>query len=159
MVDTAATAFGRAIGDEEGYKNVNLWGLDKGIDAYKDVEFTNKEFGVDAEMQKAQQVETQAAAQKIMDDPSFSNIVSGIATIGMNAPEIFAESAGEMISIMFGPVGISAAVANRVNNDREEFIKNNGEAPGAAHELGSAVSNGVALIMERLFLKGHSRSS
>lgn len=62
-----------------------------------------------------------------------------------------ANSAGEMAALGLGPVGFVAAVGNRLNNDRDDYIKeHNGKAPTNLELAGWAATNTAVLGLEKL---------
>ena len=164
-VDAVATAIGRATGDEEAWSNVKLPFLDKRIDTYKDIDYSDKEFGVNLDRRNKTNAENHKASEdikKVYEDPSFDNIVSalgGLATIGLNAPETFSSSAAESLSLA-NPYAFAAMIATRTNNDREKFMKNNpGKEWTALEEMGSAASNAAVMIMEKAFFKAFGKDA
>lgn len=84
------------------------------------------------------------------------NYVAAFMSQAYAFPETLAKSAGEMALLALGgKLGLAAAVGARVNEQAEEFKKNNNNVSASTERIGTMVlSNSIALMLEQGLLKG-----
>ena len=110
-------------------------------------EVADKITGVMAKTREEQDAKMESALKNV-EEGNYGAAGLDVLTI---MPYILGDSAGEITSLMAGYPGIALAVAGRVNEDAEEYEKNNdGKKVDGSWILGSTLSNFAVLVGERL---------
>lgn len=111
---------------------------------------SDKLAGVMASTREDQQKSMETAKKNLID----GDYVGAAGEVMSTLPYMLGDSAGEMGAIMLGTPGIISAIGNRINNDAEDYKKNNeGKEPDANWILGSTLLNSAALFGEKFLLK------
>jgi len=106
--------------------------------------------GVMASTREDQQKSMETAKKNLIN----GDYVGAAGEVMSTLPYMLGDSAGEMGAIMLGTPGIISAIGNRINNDAEDYKKNNeGKEPDANWILGSTLLNSAALFGEKFLLK------
>ena len=110
-------------------------------------EVADKMTGVMAKTRKEQDIKMKSALENVKNGDYGK---AGLDTLTI-MPYILGDSAGEIASLMAGYPGIALAVASRVNEDAEEYERNNeGKKVDAKWLMGSTLSNLGVLVGEKL---------
>lgn len=106
--------------------------------------------GVMASTREDQQKSMETAKKNLID----GDYVGAAGEVMSTLPYMLGDSAGEIGAIMLGTPVIISAIGNRINNDAEDYKKNNeGKEPDANWILGSTLLNSAALFGEKFLLK------
>lgn len=156
-IGKVAAKAGRWIGESLGVDKKTMEAIMPDKSGLFDESFTNlakqevadKMTGVMAKTREEQQAGMEAALKNIKDGDYGKAAWESIKIL----PYMLGDSAGEMAAIMAGTPGITMAVAARVNEDAEEYKKNNKKEPDAQWLLGSTLLNAGALFGEKFLVK------
>jgi hypothetical protein len=156
-IGKVAAKAGRWIGESLGVDKKTMEAIMPDKSGLFDESFTNlakqevadKMTGVMAKTREEQQAGMEAALKNV-EDGNYGKAAWDTVKI---LPYMLGDSAGEMAAIMAGTPGITLAVAARVNEDAEEYEKNNGIKPDTQWVLGSTLLNAGALFGEKFLIK------